>query len=109
MSVLALVPRHARHASLGRRSLTVYLVHGFLVRALVAAGVFTLLTRAVPPWVALPLCLAAGLAVATLLSTRWADRLTAPLTRPVTWLRDLPRMAAWGAIRPRMEQNKRLY
>jgi fucose 4-O-acetylase-like acetyltransferase len=108
-SVLALVPRHTRHAGVGRRSLTVYLVHGFLVRALVAAGVFTLLARAVPSWVALPLCLAAGLAVARLLSTRWADRLTTPLTRPVTWLRSLPRVPAGIAIRQRMEQNKRLY
>ena len=86
LSVLALVPRSARHAGFGRRSLTAYLVHGFLVLGLAAAGVFALLAQALPAGAALVLCVVTGAAIATSLSTGWADRIFAPLTRPVTWV-----------------------
>ena len=139
LSVLALVPRRARHAGLGRRSLTAYLVHGFLVLGLTATGAFALLAQALPAWAGLVLCVAAGVAVAASLSTRWADRVFAPLTRPMPWIvafgqslaRSLPaglaparpsavrrsskpgfpadRERDASPIRPRMEQNKRLY
>lgn len=139
LSVLALMPRRARHAGFGRRSLTAYLIHGLLVRGLVAAGAFGLVAQALQPWSALLLCVAAGVVVAALLSTRLAGRLTAPLTRPVRWVMAVGQILArnpslWAAdgtsgpthspsrdfpmpdrrheglpIRPRMEQNKRLY
>lgn len=109
LSILAVVPRHARHAEFGRRSLTTYLMHGFLVRALVATGAFTLLARLLPASAELALCAVAGVVIATLLSTRRADRLAAPLTRPLAWWRGLPRRFRTPAIRLRMEQNKRLY
>jgi fucose 4-O-acetylase-like acetyltransferase len=86
LSVLALVPRHARHAGLGRRSLTAYLVHGFLVLGLVAAGAFAWLAQALPGWAALVVCVTAGVAIAASFSTRWADRVFAPVTCPVSWL-----------------------
>lgn len=92
LSVLTLVPRRARHAGFGRRSLTAYLVHGFLVLGLVATGAFALLAQALPAWAGLVSCVAAGAAIAALLSTRWADRVFAPLTRPMPW------MVAFGQI-----------
>jgi fucose 4-O-acetylase-like acetyltransferase len=85
LSVLTLVPRRARHAGFGRRSLTAYLVHGFLVLGLAAAGAFALLAQALPAWAGLVLCMVAGAAIAASLSTRWADRVFAPLTRPLQW------------------------
>jgi fucose 4-O-acetylase-like acetyltransferase len=103
LAVLALAPRHARHSESGRRSLTAYLVHGFLVRALVATGVFAGLAQAVPSWAALLSCLAAGVTIAVLLTTRIADRIAQPLTCPVAWLRGLPRRFGGMAIRTRME------
>lgn len=138
LAVLMLVPRHARHAGFGRRSLTAYLLHGFLVRGLVAAGAFALLAQALPPWAALLLCVIAGFAIAALLCTRWADRIAAPLTSPMRWMAAVGQSLAkshsgWWAptrlsgrspprgpspadrkcgvppIRGRMEQNKRLY
>jgi fucose 4-O-acetylase-like acetyltransferase len=86
LSVLALVPRRARHAGFGRRSLTAYLVHGFLVLGLVATGPFAWLAQALPEWTALLSCVVAGVAIAASLSTRWADRVFAPVTRPVQWM-----------------------
>jgi len=139
LSVLTLVPRRARHAGFGRRSLTAYLVHGFLVLGVAATGAFALLAQALPAWAALVLCVTAGAVIAAALSTRWADRIFALLTRPVPWIvafgqmlarghsaglapnrpsaagrlpaHDLPANREHGAspIRPRMEQNKRLY
>ncbi len=136
LSVLALVPRRPRHAGFGRRSLTAYLVHGFLVLGLVATGAFALLAQALPAWAGLVLCVMAGVAIAASLSTRFADRVFAPLTRPVQWMvafrqgparircrwspswpgrpppRDQPPRGgerSASPIRPRMEQNKRVY
>jgi fucose 4-O-acetylase-like acetyltransferase len=139
LCVLTLVPRLARHAGFGRRSLTAYLVHGFLVLGVAATGAFALLAQALPAWAALVLCVTAGAVIAAALSTRWADRIFALLTRPVPWIvafgqmlarghsaglapnrpsaagrlpaHDLPADREQGAspIRPRMEQNKRLY
>ena len=109
LAALALVPRHARHSGLGRRSLTAYLMHGFLVRGLIAAGVFAWLADVLPPFAQTLLCLVAGGSIAALFSTRLATRLAAPLTCPVAWLRGLPRVLGVDAIRSRMEQNKRLY
>ena len=67
---------------LGRHSLTAYLMHGFLVRALVAAGVFVWLARTLPEPAELLACLVAGALIAGLLSTRIAGSLSAPMTRP---------------------------
>jgi hypothetical protein len=53
-------------------------------------------------------CLAAAALIARLLSTRIADALAAPLTRPLAWTRGLGRREAF-AIRRRMEEFKRLY
>jgi len=104
LSVLTLVPRRARHAGFGRRSLTAYLVHGFLVLGLAAAGAFALLAQALPAWAGLVLCVVAGAAIATLLSTRWADRVFAPLTRPLQWAvpvgQSLARNRFWGLASP---------
>src|SRR6185312_14872445 len=63
LAVLALMPRHARHAGFGRRSLSAYLMHGFLVLGLVTTGAFALWARALPPWMALLFCVAAGFAM----------------------------------------------
>ena len=108
LAVLALVPRGAASSRLGRRSLTAYLMHGFLVRGLVAAGVFAWLARVLPEFAELLACLFAGALIAALLSTRIADSLAAPLIRPLTWVRRLVHDAP-RAIRLRMEEFKRLY
>lgn len=91
LSVIALVSRHARRTGFGKRSLTAYLMHGFLVRGLLAAGVFAWFARMLPPFAQLLLCGVAGALIATMLSTQHADRLAAPLTRPVAWVRGLLR------------------
>ena len=93
-AMIALMPRRSRWAGLGRRSLTAYLVHGFLVRGLIAAGVFVWLGRALPSPAELATCLVAGLLIAATLSTRAVDQLAAPLTRPVTWILGLWRHPA---------------
>jgi len=108
LAVLALTPRRAMPGTPGRRSLTAYLMHGFLVRGLVAAGAFAWLARVLPEPAELLACLVAGVLIAGLFSTRIADSLAAPLTRPVTWTRDMARRARC-AIRLRMEEFKRLY
>jgi fucose 4-O-acetylase-like acetyltransferase len=108
LALLALMPRRAAHAGLGRRSLTAYLMHGFVVRALVAAGAFTWLAHALAPPVQMLLCAAGGVALAALLSTRLASRLSAPLTQPVAWLRDRGWPRRPGG-REWIEKFKRLY
>lgn len=94
LAALALMPRRQRWAGLGRRSLSAYLVHGFLVRGLLAAGVFAWLADAFPPVMQMFFCLAAGVLVAALLSTRFVDKLATPLTRPMTLIRGLAQRAA---------------
>jgi len=108
LAVLALMPRHAISGTPGRRSLTAYLLHGFLVRALVAAGAFAWLAHALPDPAEVLACLVAAVLIAAALSTRMADSLAAPLTRPVDWMRDAARRGP-RAIRRRMEEFKRLY
>lgn len=108
LAILALAPRRAPQSGFGRRSMTVYLMHGFLVRALVAAGVFAWLARPVPEPAEPLACLMAGTLIAGLLSTRIADALAAPLIRPLAWTRGLARNSS-RAIRRRMEEFKRLY
>jgi hypothetical protein len=93
---------------LGRHSLTAYLMHAFLVRALVVAGVFAWLAGTVPEPAESLARLVAGALIAGLLSTRIADSLAAPLIRPFFWARGLARRAP-RAIRRRMEEFKRLY
>lgn len=86
LAVLALVPRRFSRTGLGRHSLTVYLMHGFAVRGLLAAGAFEWLAGAISPIAGVVACLAAGAALAAALSTTWiAARLAAPLTRPAAW------------------------
>jgi len=106
LALLALVPRGA--TGLGCRSLTAYLMHGFLVRALVGAGVFAWMALALPEPAELLACLVAGALIAGLLSTRIAGSLAAPLTGPFGWMRSLARLTPF-AIRRRMEEFKRLY
>lgn len=108
LAILALAPRRAMQPGLGRHSMAAYLMHGFLVRVLVAAGVFAWLARALPEPAALLACLVAGGLIAGLLSTRIADSLAAPLIRPFAWTRGVARHGAL-AIRRRMEEFKRLY
>jgi fucose 4-O-acetylase-like acetyltransferase len=108
LAILALAPRRAMQPGLGRHSLTAYLMHAFLVRALVVAGVFAWLAGTVPEPAESLARLVAGALIAGLLSTRIADSLAAPLIRPFFWARGLARRAA-RAIRRRMEEFKRLY
>lgn len=108
LAALALMPRHGMPGTPGRRSLPAYLMHGFLVRALVATGAFAWLAHALPAAAEALACLVAGVLIAAVLSTRAADTLAAPLTRPVVWMHDVGRRAPL-AIRRRMEEFKRLY
>jgi fucose 4-O-acetylase-like acetyltransferase len=108
LAVLALAPRQTAPRGLGRHSLTAYLVHGLLVRALVAAGVFVWLSGALPQPIGLLACLVAGGLIAGLLSTRVAASFAAPLTRPSTCMRTVAGLAPLP-IRRRMEEFKRLY
>ena len=108
LAMLALTPHRAMQRGLGRHSLTAYLMHGFLVRALVAAGASVWLARALPEPVELLACLVAGGLIAGLLSTRVAAVLAAPLTQPFGWMRAMARRAPFP-IRRRMEEFKRLY
>lgn len=108
LAILALAPRRAMQPGLGRHSLAAYLMHGFLVRGLVATGVFVWLARTLSEPAELLTCLVAGALIAGLLSTRISDALAAPLTRPLTWTRGLARRAP-RAISQRMEEFKRLY
>jgi fucose 4-O-acetylase-like acetyltransferase len=108
LAVMALTPHRATQRGLGRHSLTAYLMHGFLVRALVAADAFVWLARALPEPVELLACLVAGGLIAGLLSTRVAAVLAAPLTQPFGWMRAMARRAPFP-IRRRMEEFKRLY
>ncbi len=96
LAMITLTPRRARFAAFGRRSLTAYLVHGFLVRGLLAAGAFAWLATALSPPAQLAVCLAAGALIAATLSTRIADKLTTPLTRPARWMAALGRTLANG-------------
>jgi peptidoglycan/LPS O-acetylase OafA/YrhL len=86
LAAISLVPRRPVWAGLGRRSLTTYLVHGFLIRGLVAADVFTWLVHVLAPALQMLLCVAAGAFIAASLSTRFMDTLAAPLTRPLRWM-----------------------
>jgi fucose 4-O-acetylase-like acetyltransferase len=108
LAVLALVPRHAMASGRGRRSLTAYLMHGFLVRGLLAAGAFTWLAHVLPAPADVVACVAAGVLIAGAFSTRIAERLASPLTRPIAGIRAVARLAPF-AIRQRMEEFKRLY
>jgi fucose 4-O-acetylase-like acetyltransferase len=108
LAILALVPRHAVESGRGRRSLTVYLMHGFLIRGLLAVGAFTWLAHVLPAPADVAACVAVGVLMAGVLSTRIAERLAFPLTRPIAGIRALTRLAPF-AIRRRMEEFKRLY
>jgi fucose 4-O-acetylase-like acetyltransferase len=99
LAAIALVPRRPLWAGFGRRSLTTYLMHGFLIRGLLAAGVFAWLSHEIVPPLQVLLCLACGALIAALFSTRFMDKLATPLTRPVRWLTPAGRTLA--RIRPR--------
>lgn len=94
LACITLIPRRPLWARFGRRSLATYLVHGFLVRGLLAAGVFAWLAHGVAPTLEVLLCIAAGGLIAVLLSTWFVDTLAAPLTRPVKWLTAVGRTLA---------------
>lgn len=108
LAILAFVPRRVAQSGHGRRSLTAYLMHGFLVRGLLAAGAFTWLAHVLPAPADLMACVVTGVLIAGALSTRVAERLAAPLIRPIAGIRALTRAAPF-AIRRRMEEFKRLY
>lgn len=108
LSVLTLVPRRPRWAGAGRRSIDAYLLHGFLVRAALAAGVFAWLDAAMPNGAALVVVIAAGWAIAAVLSTRVVDRMARPLMHPAGWTVEKWRDIPWRAIRERVHAFKRL-
>jgi len=109
LSILTLVPRRPRWAGAGRRSIDAYLLHGFLVRAALAAGGFAWLGGAIPEGAALVVVIAAGWLIAAVLSTRVVDRMARPLMRPVDWTLETWRGIPWAAIRERVHSFKRLY
>src|SRR5690348_2486217 len=109
LSVLTLVPRRPRWAGAGRRSIDAYLLHGFLVRAALAAGGFAWLDGAIPQGAALVVVIAAGWLIAAVLSTRIVDRMARPLMRPGDWTLETWRGIPWAAIRERVHSFKRLY
>lgn len=94
LAMIALMPRRTRWAGLGRRSLTAYLVHGFLVRGLIAAGAFTWIGSALPQPAQLAMCVVAALLIAMVLSSRAVDKLATPLTRTVPWMAAVGRTLA---------------
>lgn len=79
LAFLTLVPqRRLPLTPLGRRSLATYLVHGFLVKLAIGAGL-TASLAALPRGLLLPVLLALALAATVALSTR-------PVQRCVSWL-----------------------
>ena len=107
LSVLTLVPRRPRWAGAGRRSIDAYLLHGFLVRAALAAGGFAWLDGAIPEGAALVVVVAAGWLIAGLLSTRAVDRLARPLMRPADWSLEKWRGIRWRSVREWTQAFKR--
>lgn len=72
---LALIPRRKlRISSMGARSLPAYLLHGFLVKFAIGAGLFGVI-GSLPHALILPTLMALTLACALALSTPWAQRL----------------------------------
>jgi fucose 4-O-acetylase-like acetyltransferase len=81
-AVLILIPaRSLSFSSLGGRSLNVFLLHGFIVKAAVAYGLF----KHAGTLGALPALVACSAAVTWLLSLGWVERVLAPLVSP-RWL-----------------------
>ncbi|HEX5489098.1 MAG TPA: acyltransferase family protein [Rhodanobacteraceae bacterium] len=109
LSVLTLVPRRPRWAGAGRRSIDAYLLHGFLVRAALAAGGFAWLDGAMPEGAALVVVIAAAWMIAAILSTRMVDRMARPLMHPADWTIETWHGIPWRAIRARVHALKRLY
>lgn len=108
-AVLALIPRRGFAASeAGSRSLQAYLVHGFVVKLAVAAGVFGWLEARLPVAMNLVVWLLAAWLLVRLLTSVPVDRLLGPLTSP-RWLeRHLWRSAEGGENpgRPRGEHQR---
>jgi fucose 4-O-acetylase-like acetyltransferase len=109
LSVLTLLPRRSHGSTAGRRSLDAYLLHGFLVRAAVAAGVFSWLGGAMPEAAALFLVVGCGWAIAATLSTRVIDRMARPLLCPVDWLLERWPSISWGALSHRLRALGHFY
>jgi fucose 4-O-acetylase-like acetyltransferase len=109
LSVLTLLPRRSHGSTAGRRSLDAYLLHGFLVRAAVAAGVFSWLGGAMPEAAALFLVVGCGWAIAATLSTRVIDRMARPLLCPVDWLLERWPSISWGALSHRLRALRHFY
>lgn len=82
--VLSLTPRRRTvFTSLGARTLYIYLLHGFLIKGAVKAGVFRDLTA---PWQVAVACAVAAV-IGLLLANRWLDLLVRPLVQPpLGWL-----------------------
>lgn len=84
-ALLTLVPRRALPISrMGERSISAYLLHGFLVKFAVAAGAFGVMST-LPNALLLPLILLLTLLSALLLCTRSAQQLLQPVIAP-HWL-----------------------
>lgn len=108
LSILMLVPRRPRWSGAGRRSIDAYLLHGFLVRAALAAGGFAWLDGAIPEGAALVVAIAAGWLIAAVLSTRVVDRMARPLIRPAGWALEKWRGIPWCSVGEWTHAFKRL-
>ncbi len=85
VAILTLIPRQSLLISpMGARSLSAYLLHGFLVKFAVAAGLFGVIS-ALPDALLLPLVVVLTLVCALLLCTSSAHRLLRPVIAP-RWL-----------------------
>ncbi len=85
VAILTLIPRHSLLISpMDARSFSAYLLHGFLVKFAVAAGLFGLI-GALPDALLLPLVLLLTMACALLLCTPSAQRLVQTEVAP-RWL-----------------------
>lgn len=84
-AILTLIPRQSLPISpMGARSLSAYLLHGFLVKFALAAGLFGVIS-ALPDALLWPMLLMLTLACALLLCTPLAHRLLQPVIAP-RWL-----------------------
>ena len=85
LALLAFTPRRsAWFTAAGERAINIYILHGFAVKGLAAAGAYVLLLDAIGEarWLGALLLLPLSLALAALLGLRLTDRVVGWLTRP---------------------------
>ncbi|WP_148614019.1 acyltransferase family protein [Nocardioides rubriscoriae] len=93
LGFLSLVPRTGgRFARMGSATMVVYLVHGFVVRGVDAAGLFGWTTA--HPGAGRPVVVAAAVVLALALASRPAVRVLGPCVDPVGWWRATSRGVA---------------